>query len=62
MMLIDKGYFDYDYEQIAREARWEDTVKTQEELDEMLKGFGFGGRKKAPESLEEIQDHILKHI
>ena len=64
MLLLDKGYFDYDFEKVespAPVANWEDTVKTEEQLHEMLSGFGFGAKKpKKPETLEEIQEYIIK--
>ena len=63
MMLIDKGFFDYDFERcgIIEEGKdWMDTVKSDEEVDNMLKGFGFGRRTKKPETTEDIQSHILK--
>lgn len=63
MMLVDKGYFDYDFEkfEVEKPVLWEDTVKSEEELHEMLAGFGFGlGTQKKPETLDEIQEHIIK--
>lgn len=63
MLLVDKGYFDYDFESFEFEmpVLWEDTVKTEEELHEMLSGFGFGiSKPKEPETLDEIQEHIIK--
>jgi hypothetical protein len=64
MMLMDKGYFDYDFEKcgMLEEGKdWIETVRTDEEIDEIMSGFGFGKRtKKKPETLEEIQSHILK--
>ena len=61
MLLLDKGYFDYDYEKCERELRWEDTVKSDEEVSSMLSMFGIGTRaKKKPETLEDIQNHIIK--
>lgn len=64
LQLIDKGYYDYDYERVTKPedmVKWEDTVKTDDELHEMLSGFGFGIKKpKKPETLEEIQEYIIK--
>ena len=63
MLLIDKGYFDYDFEKfgiLEQGKDWADTVRSDEEMDEIMKGFGFGRRTKKPETLEEIQSHILK--
>ena len=62
MVLLDKGYFDYDYQKVLRPedvVKWEDTVKTEEQLHDILSGFGFGIKKpKKPETLEEIQNYI----
>lgn len=59
MLLLDKGYFDYDYEKCERELKWEDTVRSDEEMRNIFAGFGIGVPKK-PETLEEIQNHIIK--
>ena len=62
-LLLDKGYFDYDYEKTEREdiVRWEDTVRSDDEIREIMAGFGIGvQRKKKPETLEEIQNYIIK--
>ena len=64
LQLIDKGYYDYDYEKVVKTPRidWKDKVKNDEELHDMLAGFGFGGKKKPkkPETVEEIQEYIIK--
>lgn len=64
MLLLDKGYFDYDYEKPERpeeSATFDNTVKSDEEVENMLSLFGIGTRsKKKPETLEEIQNHIIK--
>lgn len=60
MLLIDKGYFDYDFEKHegVKEAR---PTKTQEELENILAGFGFSQfQKKDPENEEELQSYIIK--
>ena len=62
MMLLDKGYYDYDFEKVERELRWEDTVRSDDEMRGILAGFGIGTAKKKPETLEEIQNHIIKNI
>lgn len=63
-MLLDKGYFDYDYEKVEKEefVDWVDTIKSDEEVRDMLVGFGFSHLKKKPETTEEIQNHIIKNI
>lgn len=61
MLLLDKGYFDYDFEKVAREVKWEDTVKSDEEVADMLSMFGMGPKaRKKPETTEEIQNYIIK--
>ena len=65
MILMDKGYFDYEFENVDTPAvtrDWMETVRTDEEMDEIFKGFGFGKRTKKPQTLEEIQTHILKQM
>ena len=60
MILIDKGYYDYDFEK-APEKRAPHKQRTPEELREILVGFGFGHLKeKKPETTEEIQDYLIK--
>ena len=61
-MLLDKGYYDYDFEKCERELRWEDTVRSDEEIRGILAGFGIGVARKKPETTEEIQNHIIKQI
>lgn len=59
MILIDKGYYDYDYEKTehAKPAiDWKDTVKSDEEVRNLMAGFGIG----VPQTTEEIQNHIIK--
>lgn len=60
MILIDKGYYDYDFEK-APENRAPHKQRTPDELREILVGFGFGHLKeKKPETTEEIQDYLIK--
>ena len=61
MLLVDKGYFDYDYEKMPEPeiiTTWEDTVKTDEEVQDILSIFGVGQR--APETIDDIQEYIIK--
>ena len=64
MILLDKGYFDYDYDSREKEepaVDWVDTVKSQEELHEMLSWFGIGPSSTGkPETLDDIQKHIIE--
>ena len=62
MMLLDKGYFDYDFEKTdAPEPAidWEETVLDEEETASVVAMFGIG-RKKKPETVEEIQNYLIK--
>ena len=63
MILVDKSYYDYDHEKTEKPTPvidWESTIKTDEEVHDILSMFGIGGASKAPETLEEIQNYIIK--
>ena len=63
MLLLDKGYFDYDFERSEKEevVTYEDTVRSDEEIREIMAGFGIGvKRKKEQRTLEEMQNYIIK--
>ena len=61
MMLIDKGYFDYDYERTEAPVVYKE--KSSDELKGILSGFGFSQfEQKKPETLEEKQEYILKQM
>ena len=63
-MLVDKGYYDYDFErkkEKVRQALYEDTVKSENEVRGMLARFGIG-QKHTEESLEELQEMAMKQI
>ncbi len=65
MLLMDKGYYDYDFEKTEAyvpPVNWEDTIKSEEEVDGILAMFGMGANRKKPETVEEIQAHILKQM
>ena len=55
MLLIDKSYYDYDYEKPPEKVEVR-RQKTDEEIREALVGFGFGHLRK---SEKEIQSYIL---
>lgn len=64
MMLIDKGYYDYDFErkkEVAKQMLYEDTVKSESEVRSLLARFGIG-QKKSEESLEELQKMAMKEM
>lgn len=63
MMLIDKGYYDYDFDRVKVEVKqvlYEDTVKSDSDVRSMLARFGIGTSKK--ETLEELQELAMKEI
>ena len=61
MLLLDKGYYDYDYQQVEKPIVWEDSIKSDEEVSDMLAMFGMGPKvHKDPETIEEIQEYIIK--
>ena len=62
MLLLDKGYYDYDFKKVEKPepiVNWEDTIKTDEEVNDILSAFGLG---KKPKTIEEIQTHIIKQM
>lgn len=63
MMLIDKGYYDYDFEQkkaVAKQLLFEDTVKSENEVSSLLARFGIG--KPKDESMEELQKMAMEQL
>lgn len=59
MMLVDKGYYDYDFERVKANAQllWEDTVKNETETRNLLARFGIGKPKE--QSIEELQEYVM---
>lgn len=66
MMLVDKGYYDYDFErkkEKVRQALYEDTVKSESEVRGLLARFGIGAKvEPSEESLEKLQEMAMKEI
>ena len=63
-MLVDKGYYDYDFErnkERAKQMLYEDTVKSDDEVRSWLARFGIG-QKRSEESLEELQEMAMKQL
>lgn len=63
MMLVDKGYYDYDFERVkakVKQALYEDTVKSESEVRSLLARFGIGKPKE--ETLEELQEMAMKQL
>lgn len=63
-MLVDKGYYDYDFERKVKVERIlvENTMKSEEETRSLLARFGFGATKPKEESLEELQEMAMKEL
>lgn len=62
-MLVDKGYYDYDFEhkkEKVRQALYEDTVKNESEVRGLLARFGIG--QKREESLDELQKMAMEQL
>ena len=63
MMLIDKPFYDYDYEPIkgaSRRILLEDTVRDESESRNILAMFGIGTNRS--ESLEELQELAMNEM
>lgn len=61
MLQIDKSYYDYDFESTEVPApivNWEDTIKSKEEVHDLLSIFGLGGNMEKDD--EYMQNYILK--
>lgn len=64
MMLVDKGYYDYDFERKVKVERIlvENTMKSEEETRSLLARFGFGIAEPKEESLEELQEMAMNEL
>lgn len=61
-MLVDKGYYDYDFERVKANAQllYEDTVKSDSEVRGLLARFGIGKPKEQKEqSIDELQEYVM---
>lgn len=59
---MDKGYYDYDYakvEPVIKQKTYEESVKSDEEVEQMLGAFGWFKKKKNPISAEQLQKDIM---
>lgn len=64
MMLVDKGYYDYDFERVKakiKQVTYEESVKSESEVRGLLARFGIG-QKSSEESLEELQEMAMKQL
>lgn len=55
MKLIDKGYYDYDYEYVKKRQETQACAKSNEEMQQRLSLFGFATRMVKEETPEELQ-------
>lgn len=67
MMLIDKGYYDYDFKKVEpkkKQVLFEDTVKDKDQVRSLLAKFGIGTAKKEPKDMdmEELQEYAINDI
>ena len=61
MLLLDKGYYDYDFEYVEPPTvtpDWESTIKSDEEVQDILSSLGIGRKKQMTD--EELQNFINK--
>ena len=58
MMLIDKGYYDYDYEKEEKLILVSNTRKTKEEINQILRNFGLPVEEESED--EKLQQFIIK--
>lgn len=57
-MLIDKGFYDYDYEAVSEKAVRHE--QSEERTNNMMKRFGFGKKEgQTSMSPEEIQKEVM---
>lgn len=61
-MLMDKGYYDYDYQKmkpVLRRKTYEESVRSDEEIRNILSRFGWGKPKEKPLTPAELQAEIM---
>lgn len=58
MLLIDKGYYDYDFEKVQKIALVSTTKKSKEEVNQILRNFGLPVEEESED--EKLQQFIIK--
>ena len=58
LYLIDRGYYDYDFEKVKKPILLEKTVKSDEEVSALMRKFGIGQKPSA----EELQAMARKEL
>lgn len=66
-MLIDKGYYDYDFKRVEPKQKrilFEDTVKDETQTRNILARFGIGTKVKNPKhmDIEELQEYAMNDM
>ena len=69
-MLIDKGYYDYDFKAVPKKPTvilFEDTVKDEVQTKNMLARFGIGTATQTVKdpgdmNMEELQEYAMNDI
>ena len=62
-MLMDKGYYDYDYEAVKKKPKAQTQEQSEERTQRIMDRFGFGKVKKInkkPLTAEELQAEVMK--
>lgn len=54
MLLIDKSYFDYDYEKNQKRITMDNTMKSESEISRLMRKFGIGQRSSSAEDLQSL--------
>lgn len=64
LMLLDKGYYDYDFKFIEKPNVVESVPLSDEKMHKLLSKFGIGGKSDSPEEInaETLQEHAMKGI
>ena len=61
LLLLDKGYYDYDYEHVKEKAKRHE--QSEERTQRMMDRFGFGkvkSLKSEKDTAEELQKRLLE--
>lgn len=60
LLLVDKGYYDFDYEVAKKQVLYDDTVKDKEGTNRLLSKFGL--KSNTDLSIEELQEKAMNEI
>lgn len=58
MLLVDKGYYDYDHEKVERPVLVSETKKSKAEVNDILRKFGLPVNEAEAEA--DLQDFVIK--